>query len=519
MPASNPQVSSSQPRVSIRPGVGILSVLRHLNYKSWFAMAEFVDNSLQSYLQNREALQRVHGASFRLKVEIEVERSDEVRIKIRDNAAGIATRDYARAFRPAELPSDRTGLSEFGMGMKSAACWFAPQWKVRTSALGENVERTLSLDIDSIVKDGIEELDVTELPALANSHFTEVTLIDPYDKLQTKTGSKIKDHLASIYRIFLRDGTMELWFNREKLSYEMPKVLVAPYFKTPAEPPQRWYKEFTFDFGLDLKASGFAALREVASTSTAGFALFRRQRLIEGSLDEPYRPEQIFGTGNSYRKQRLIGEIHLDGFEVSHTKDGFQWEDHEQPFLELLYEELENDDLHLLSEAEGFRARAAQRELKAEAEKATTRVAETLQAEAPVVLETQSAAEPFLEMLPEAMPADPSAVSRVIEVRHRGTTWKITLELAIDPAIEDWLTISDKPPSRAGPRELTVRMALAHPFMQQFCRVESAEIEAIARIAAALGLAEITARDAGVPQYGTIRRNVNQLLRDALSKP
>jgi len=304
-------------------------------------MAEFVDNSLQSYLQNRDALQRLHGDAFRLKVEIEVERSDEVRIKIRDNAAGIATRDYARAFRPAELPTDRTGLSEFGMGMKSAACWFAPQWKVRTTALGEDVERTLALDIDSIVKGSIEELDVTEQPGAANSHFTEITLIAPYDKLQAKTGSKIKDHLASIYRIFLRDGTMELWFNREKLSYEVPKILVAPYFKNPAEQPQRWYKEFAFDFGLDLKASGFAALREVASTSTAGFALFRRQRLIEGSLDEPYRPEFIFGTGNSYRKQRLIGEIHLEGFEVSHTKDGFQWEDHEQPFLELLYDELE----------------------------------------------------------------------------------------------------------------------------------------------------------------------------------
>jgi hypothetical protein len=37
-------------RVSIRPGVGILSVLRHLNYKPWFALAEFVDNAVQSYI-------------------------------------------------------------------------------------------------------------------------------------------------------------------------------------------------------------------------------------------------------------------------------------------------------------------------------------------------------------------------------------------------------------------------------------------------------------------------------------
>ena len=397
-------------RVSIRPGVGILSVLRHLNYKPWFAMAEFVDNSLQSYLQNREQLEKLYGKDYRLKVEIEIERSDETRINIRDNAAGIASVDYARAFRPAELPNNRTGLSEFGMGMKSAACWFAPRWTVRTTALGEDVQRTISLDIDHIVRDDIQELEVAENAAAANDHFTELTLIDPYDKLQTKTGSKIKDHLASIYRIFLREKTMELWFNREKLSYEIPKILVAPYYKTPTEAPQRWYKEFNFDFGDDLKASGFAALREVASTSTAGFALFRRNRLIEGSLDEPYRPDLIFGTGNSYRRQRLIGEIHLDGFEVSHTKDGFKWEDHEQPFLELLYEELENENSHLLLQAEGFRARVAQRELKAEAEKASTRVAETLQKEVPRVLEEQSAAAPVLEPLPEAVPPDQSAM-------------------------------------------------------------------------------------------------------------
>jgi len=324
MPLSDAKPASLQQRVSIRPGVGILSVLRHLNYKAWFAMAEFVDNSLQSYLQNQQKLERLHGKEFCLKVEIEIERSDEVRIKIRDNAAGIAINEYARAFRPAELPTDRTGLAEFGMGMKSAACWFAPQWRVRTSALGEPVERTISLDIDTIVRDDIEELDVVEAPAAVNDHFTEITLTDPYDKLQTKTGGKIKDHLASIYRIFLREGTMELWFNREPLSYEIPKILVAPYYKTPTEAPLRWQREFSFDFGLGLRASGFAALREVASTSTAGFALFRRKRLIEGSLDEPYRPEFIFGTGNSYRKQRLIGEIHLEGFKVSHTKDGFQ---------------------------------------------------------------------------------------------------------------------------------------------------------------------------------------------------
>ena len=32
-------------KVNIRPGVSVLSVLRHLNYSPWFALAELVDNS------------------------------------------------------------------------------------------------------------------------------------------------------------------------------------------------------------------------------------------------------------------------------------------------------------------------------------------------------------------------------------------------------------------------------------------------------------------------------------------
>jgi len=133
--------------VSIRPGVRVLSVLRHLNYKPWFALAEFVDNALQSYLDYRKVLHQVEGKGFRLTVTIKIETEEGGRITVRDNAAGIHKADYVRAFRAAEVPPDSTGLSEFGMGMKSAACWFAPAWVVRTKALGEPEEKTVAFDI------------------------------------------------------------------------------------------------------------------------------------------------------------------------------------------------------------------------------------------------------------------------------------------------------------------------------------------------------------------------------------
>ena len=113
--------------VNIRPEVTILSVLQHLNYRPWFALAEFVDNALQSFLHYRKELGTDNGGNAILKVEIEIDGDGSGRIVVRDNAAGIHQSEFPRAFRPAELPLDRSGLSEFGMGMKSAACWRNPR--------------------------------------------------------------------------------------------------------------------------------------------------------------------------------------------------------------------------------------------------------------------------------------------------------------------------------------------------------------------------------------------------------
>ena len=35
--------------VSIRPQVTVLSVLKHLEYETWFALAEFIDNAIDSF--------------------------------------------------------------------------------------------------------------------------------------------------------------------------------------------------------------------------------------------------------------------------------------------------------------------------------------------------------------------------------------------------------------------------------------------------------------------------------------
>jgi histidine kinase/DNA gyrase B/HSP90-like ATPase len=487
-------------------------------------MAEFVDNSVESYLRHKDKLEKAEGPDFQLKVSIMIEPGESGRLIIRDNAAGIHESEYERAFRPAEIPPDRTGLAEFGMGMKSAACWFASEWEVRSSALGEPVEKTVSFDIEKIVRDDLEDLEVDPQPAKQKVHFTEIVLTKLHRSLHGNTIAKIKDHLASIYRVFIREGVLVLSFNGEPLVYAEPAVLVAPHYRAPAQAPRKtWKKNFELDFGLGWKARGFAAIRATASTTRAGFALFRRKRLIEGSLDEGYRPEYIFGKPNSYRYQRIFGEIHLDGFGVSHTKDGFKWEEHEEIFLEFLKQELKRDPLDLLDQAEEWRVRAKADDLKKSAELASQRTAEVIKREVPPVVQTEIDTPPSDAAPPKSLPPHRSESRREILVELRGTSWLLNLDLTNDPAIGDWLTVSDKATVEtvAGlkVRRLSIAVSLTHPFMERFAGADATQIEALVRLGAAIGLAEIVARDSGIKMAVTIRRTINELLRSALSKP
>jgi hypothetical protein len=407
--------------------------------------------------------------------------------------------------------------------MKSAACWLAKQWSVRTKALGENVERTVRFNVADIVQNRTENLDIDVRTASLTDHYTELVLDDLHNCPKGRTVGKIKDHLASIYRVFVRDGTLCLTFNDEPLAYGEPANLQAPFYRDPQSPSIVWRKDIDFDFGEGQRAWGFAALRERASVASAGFALFRRNRLIQGSGDEGYRPTAIFGQSNSYTYQRLFGELHLEGFEVSHTKDGFRWADHEEVFLDLLAEHLDAEPIPLLAQAEGHRVRPSRATLSIGARTAVDRTASVVEHDVPGVLEYEIEEGPLAAPPPVTLPLTEELVAeRAIDVELQGQPWRITLELSADPAVSDWVSVSDQPVSRESGvdrRCICVRLSLAHPFMDRFGGPDTASIEPLLRLAAAIGLAETAAREAGVQMAGTFRRNINELLRNALCNP
>lgn len=517
-------MTSDITKVNIRPEVNILSVLRHLNYRPWFALAEFVDNAIQSHLANLEQLRETDGVDVTLHVNVTIEHEAGGRITITDNAAGIMLNDFPRAFRPAQVPPNREGLSEFGMGMKCAACWFAKKWSVRTKAIGDDVERVVRFDIDEIVEDRIEELTIAEFPSQPQRHYTVLELTDLCHVPKKRTIGKIKEHLASIYRTFLRDKMLTLVFGREELAFEETEILNAAPFREPSATPIEWRKEIEMDLGGQYKVTGFAALREVGSTTHAGFALFRRGRLIVGSADETYRPEQIFGKSNSYAFQRLFGELHLSGFDVTHTKDGFRWEEHEELFLELLEDELKAAPMNLLDQAEGYRAKQHKRtgSLDSVAKTATNNVADVVERELAPVLEeeTQNPATPP-EVPPRILSPSISGFERTVEVRVSTTVWDLSIKANTDPTVTDWLRVGDATkPTNEGlrRRSIQVDVSLVHPFVERFAGAGNENIELFMRFASAAALsAALSSEAGGKPQF--FLHHLNKLLRETFACP
>jgi hypothetical protein len=221
------------------------------------------------------------------------------------------------------------------------------------------------------------------------------------------TIGKIKEHLCSIYRVFLRDGLLELRLNGEVLAYEPPEFLHVPFHATPTAEPVTWHKEIDLDLGDGHRISGWAAILARASVTNAGFAIFRC-RLIQGSHGEGDRPETIFGKPNKFVYQRLVGELEVEGFSVSHTKDGIQWEDWEEDILSWVKDSLDAEPLPLLDQAENYRAcGSVNRDVVGEA---TWDTSQAIVQHLPPIIDEQINAEPDEEPLaPELDPTDTEA--------------------------------------------------------------------------------------------------------------
>jgi len=302
--------------VNIRPLSSILAKYRNYSYKIEGTIAEFIDNSTQSFLdkKNREILEEQGITSCLINIEIYPEY-----IKITDNAFGMNELDFGRALKLDSPPVDKSGRSEQGMGLKTAATWLGNLWTVETTEYGNPNKYYAEIDVNEIEKNAPDTIPAQVTPTSFESHYTIITIKNLNQKITPGKVEKIIQKVSEIYSKDLFNKTAQIIINKQQLSYEPPKLWVNP--ETNAPYLETIDKVFHYE-GKEYSVSGWIGIRAKASTDSAGLTLFRRGRAILTN----YRPNSLMGAPNTFPYQRITGELNLDNWPVSHTKDSFMWD-------------------------------------------------------------------------------------------------------------------------------------------------------------------------------------------------
>jgi hypothetical protein len=304
---------------------------KRLAYEAWWAIAEFVDNSTQSYFSNRDDLDsEMQRRGEGLEVFLAYDR-DQRELRVSDNAMGMSLADLTRAVMIGSPPSDASGRHEFGMGLKTAACWLGDHWTLRTTCLGDPNEYSIEFDVERVAS-GDTDLRLKSTKVDSISHYTILTISKMHQQLGGRLLGRLRENLRSIYRFDTRSGVLKLWWGDTELSYDDQIVLLK------AADGSEYRKPFAFEVN-GKTVRGWGGILESGGRPKAGFAISRRGRLVMGQPDA-WRPQSLFGQlagSNDLVNQRLIGEIHLDDFLISHTKNQILWQDDE---LDAVEEEL-----------------------------------------------------------------------------------------------------------------------------------------------------------------------------------
>lgn len=504
--------------VSIKIQTGVYGQFRNLNNKVWFALGEYVDNAVQSFENNKAALKKVHNGEYQFEVRINIDWENDF-IKIYDNASGIDASNFQRAFEPANIPIDNTGLHEFGMGMKTASIWLADIWSVRTAALNETEERYVEFDLEKVLNEDKEVLIVKNTEKSKSKHFTEITLSKLSKNAPTAYQmDKIKKHLASIYRKFIRKGDLKLYINDIELIYEEPEILNAPYYTTPNGTPIYWRKEINFSSDR-YKVSGFIGILNTMSTSELnGLSLFRRGRVIEGSHDEKYRPKVICGQVGSPRYKRIFGELELEGFTVSFNKGSFQEQEDLEALMEAIQVEISAKNFDLYTQAEKY--------IKPKTQDDNVKVAKSIVSNMKKATKIDDLKQKVKNSIKEIdnknIIIKNEQLYKKVEtidtyednIEIKGDKYKLKMDLITESSITDLYTLQIEK-DELFDKKVVYKINLAHPFFTRYEKIKSEEdYQPIISVIRALVLAELIAPSQGTKGAGNLRLNFNNFIRN-----
>lgn len=500
--------------LNIQPQAGVIGVFSRLNYKPWYAIAEFVDNSTQSFYSHQNELAE-HGIT---EVEIIIDYDSEKDIlTITDTAFGMEFDDFSRAVKIDSPPENKNGRNEFGMGLKTAASWFGNIWSVKSTALGSSSQYYTEINIPQMRENNVNFVEIHKTLVEPITHGTTIVIREVTKKIgSARTKNKITELLKSMYRRDLNNGLVQIIYDGEPLYFDEYACLT---FRD-----KEWRKNvnFSFDFdGITHNVVGFVGILANGGFGRAGFALFRRGRVVVGGEEYNYKPQEIFQQSQSTISHKLFGELDLDDFPINQAKDGFVWDDGlEEAFIHYLKSDIqEYIDIAKLTnkqrEEEENLSKSVSDTVQTQIQESINKSSSTgrLDINTDKTNNTQVA---LFKEYQEEQNNQPEKVNEHIR------PYKVSLDSITDYHIEvqwvqannqSWITVDSSPEENIA----YVKLNINHPFFKPFSSDQSFKV-VLEKFAIAFVLAEyrakLNANSDGLIAPNAFRSHINKYLKD-----
>lgn len=499
--------------LNIQPQAGVIGVFSRLNYKPWYALAEFVDNSTQSFYSHQVILAK-RGVNC-LHVYVKYDSDNDI-LTITDDAYGMEITDFSRAVKIDSPPANKDGRNEFGMGLKTAASWFGNIWSVRSTQLDSENEYYTEVNIPELRNKNINSVSIKKSKVSPSSHGTTIIIREITKKIgSSRTKSKIKELLKSMYRRDLNNGLVYITYDDEPLFYDEHECLL---FRN-----RKWRRNIDFNFEFDGRThnvTGFVGILAHGGFGRAGFALFRRNRVVIGGDDFNYKPEEIFGQAQSTIAHKLFGELNLEDFPINQAKDGFVWDDglEEQFIKELKRHIKEYIEIAKITNKDRTKEEETSKEIS---DKVECQVKEVL--DRSFSSRDKSSQTPQQEQFPELSQYkehldEQNNLPEIVDDKIRSytinlnpaTKCKLSVQWTLGNA-STWIKVDSEEDSSA----TSIQLNINHPFFKPFSEKEDFKL-VLEKFALAFALAEIQAKknanSEGMISPNAFRTQINRFL-------
>lgn len=386
-------------KIDITPSTNIYRIFQKLTYKHSSAISEFIDNSTQSYKDNRyietNIIPKIYIFYF--------EEKGHEKIQILDNCYGIKNSNLERVLKLNVPPTfSSKSRNEFGMGLKTASFWFGKDLIVLSRFISESKSVKIRMSLDDLDNKDIIPEYKEESFFEQKTGFKFGTLLQIQNlskKLTDKKLSDIKNALASKYREDINNDKLQIRIvkisiqnkngsiirklydvsriseNQDKGFYEINsyKEAIPIEFREPkivedekGNEIKVFIDDYLFFDDEKYHISGWVGILETGSRQNAGLILFKDGRSITGDDERGgYRPKKIVGDTGSFPYQRIYGKIYLDDFPIVQAKNDFDWHNGlEDEFIDFIYEKITDDSLNLIKFANKIRKRTTSLEKK-----------------------------------------------------------------------------------------------------------------------------------------------------------